>query len=42
MKGHPAKSLLFAAFGGKLTLRSARDFAPSPEEARGAVAELLG
>lgn len=34
---HPAKPLLFAAFGGKLTLRSARDFAPSPDEVRSAV-----
>ncbi len=40
VKGHPAKALLFAAFGGKLTLRSARDFAPSPEEAAGAVARF--
>ena len=34
---HPAKPLLFAAFGGKLTLRSVRDFAPTPEEAAAAV-----
>ena len=40
--GHPAKSLLFAAFGGKLTQRSARDFAPSPAEAAGAVVEMIG
>lgn len=37
---HPAKALLFAAFGRKLTLRSVRDFAPTPEEAVAAVADL--
>ena len=37
VKAHPAKPLLFAAFGGKLTLRSARDFAPTPDDAATAV-----
>jgi hypothetical protein len=42
VKAHPAKPLLFTAFGGKLTLRSARDFAPSPDAARAATEKLTG
>ena len=40
VKAHAAKPLLFAAFGGKLTIRSARDFTPTPDEARAAVGRL--
>lgn len=41
VRSHPLKPLLFAAFGGKLTLRSARDFAPTPDEAAAATARFL-